>query len=321
MMRARAAALATEPTAEAAAAEHLTGGGRALDAALAGFFAAAGNDPGVLLGPATVLVAGVGVGARAFDGRVRQPGLGAKRPRGFGEQENVPDSARVGAPTALAAALIAHAYSEASLRAVVRPGIVAAERANAEKRGRFLERVAQVGASVLLEATYRRGLLRVAAPSEGGLLTPKDLDAPQDLDVPAREALVGEGRFSVAPWALETPPAEPASGRGAAVLALDVQGTLAAVVYRVADRGVWVEELEMLAPFAAVPVRRGVPRVSPGARLPTPAPVAVRWDEAQGPTELLVDPQAALLDLARPAAVRWALRRNPATRLIESRRG
>lgn len=321
MMRLRAAALATEPVAEAAASEHLSGGGRALDAALAGLFAAAGNNPGVLLGPISVLVAGVGVGARAFDGRVRQPGLGAKRPRGFAAEEVVPNAARVAAPAGLAAVLIAHAYSEASLRAVVRPGIAAAERAQAPARARLLERIAQVGASVLLEAAFRRGLLRVGAPSEGGLLTPKDLDAPPDVDMPAKDAVVGEGRFSVAPWALESASPEPAQGSGAAVLALDVQGTLAAVLYRVADSGVWIEELEMLAPFAAVPVRRGVPRVSPGARLPAPAPVAIQWDETHGPMALLADPASPVLDLSRPATARWTIRRNAATRLVETRRG
>lgn len=317
-MRARAAAIGTEPVAEAAAAEHLAGGGGALDAVLAGFFAAAGNNPGVLLGPLSVVLAGIGQGARAFDGRVRQPGLGAKRPRGFLPEEDIPDAARVGAPAALAAALVAHAYGSASLRSVVRPGIAAADRAKAPLRSALLERVAQVGAGALLEASYRRGLLRVAAASEGGLMTPRDLDPPNDVDLEATETVVGDARYRLAPWAEDAPLEGRDDGRGAAVAAVDVHGTFAVALYRVAEGGQWVEELEMWAPLVATPVRRGVPRVTPGTRIPAPAPAAVRWESGQGPVELLVEPESARLDISTPAGPRWALRRNPTTRLVET---
>lgn len=321
-MRARGAAVGSDPTAVTAANEHLADGGGALDAVLAGFFAAAGKDPGVLLGPLSVLVAGVGQGARAFDGRMRQPGLTAKRPRGFTSDEAIPDAARVAAPTSIAAAIVAHAYGSASLRTIVRPGIVAAERANAARRAELLERVSRVGASAVLESAYRRGLLRVASASEGGLITPRDLDPPSDIDVPAGELVAEDRRFSVVPWATpDRPQLLPNDGgRGEAVGAIDVHGMLAAVAYRVAPAGIWVDDLELYAPLSAVPVKRGVPRTTPGTRLPTPAPMAIRW-EAQGAVELLLEPASAVLDPSLTnSSGRFVLRRDPASRLVETRR-
>src|SRR5690606_15897510 len=60
----RAAALSTHPEANEVASEVLKDGGTALGAALSGFFVAAGNEPGVLFAPLTVLVAEGGGGAR-----------------------------------------------------------------------------------------------------------------------------------------------------------------------------------------------------------------------------------------------------------------
>src|SRR5262245_50858028 len=99
----RSAAVANDPAAEDAASDYLLSGGSAIGAVLAGYFAAAGAYAGVLLGPLTVLIGGTGMGARAFDGRLRQPGLGTKRPRGFLPEETIPDAARIGVPTGVAA--------------------------------------------------------------------------------------------------------------------------------------------------------------------------------------------------------------------------
>jgi gamma-glutamyltranspeptidase/glutathione hydrolase len=82
-MRSRAEALATDELVQEAARAELVQSKSAVAAVAAGFFAAAGRHPGVLLAPLTLLVAGVGAGGRAFDGRLRQPGLGVKRPRGL----------------------------------------------------------------------------------------------------------------------------------------------------------------------------------------------------------------------------------------------
>src|SRR5438270_11397807 len=96
-LRKSRAAVASSPEVEAAA-EELLRKGNAVDAAVAGVFAACAMAPGVLLGPVQILIGGGGVGLRALDGRVRQPGIGAPRPRGFRDGEEVPDAARVGWP-------------------------------------------------------------------------------------------------------------------------------------------------------------------------------------------------------------------------------
>ena len=62
-----AAATASDASAASAARAALESSGSAIDAIVAGFFAAAGAQPDVLLAPAVALAAGVGVGARAFD--------------------------------------------------------------------------------------------------------------------------------------------------------------------------------------------------------------------------------------------------------------
>ena len=95
-VRLRALARSNDPLCEAAAGEELAKGGSAVDAVLSGYFAAAGAYPGVLLGPVTLLIGGTGSGDRAFDGRVRQPGKNAKRPRGTLPGEEPPLAARVG---------------------------------------------------------------------------------------------------------------------------------------------------------------------------------------------------------------------------------
>lgn len=312
MIRVRKAALATEAVAEQAALAHLTNGGGALGAVLAGFFAAAGARPGVLLGAVSVLVAGVGQGARAFDGRLRQPGLGTKRPRGFITADEVPNAARVAAPSAPFAAVVAHAYGTDSLRSLIAPGVAAAEQAGAERRARWLERLGQVGAPALNEPVFKRALIRVAGTSEGGVLTPSDLETCEDVDQPAIERDEGDTRWVEAPWANCTE-LVPINDRGAGVCAADMHGVIAALTYRVCDIGVLIDDLELIAPPAAVPVMRGVPRTAPGVRLHAPAPMAVRLDESQRPTELVLEAESLRLSPSAAKNQRLVLRRDPDT--------
>src|SRR5690242_14844382 len=106
-LRKARAAIASSADIEAAAHDVL-GKGNAVDAVCAAVFAASAISPGVLLGPVQVLVGGAGAGMLAIDGRVRQPGIGAPRPRGFVDASEVPDAARVGVPwlpAALSAAI------------------------------------------------------------------------------------------------------------------------------------------------------------------------------------------------------------------------
>ena len=90
-------------------------GASALGTALWGYLCAAGAYPGVLLSPLSILLMGFGA-KRAVDGRVRQPGLGTSRPRGFRAEEEIPGAARVGVPGSLAALFVAFSYDEGQVR-------------------------------------------------------------------------------------------------------------------------------------------------------------------------------------------------------------
>lgn len=294
-MKTRSVAIANDPLVEEAAQDFLLSGGSAVGAVLCGFFAAAGAYAGVLLGPLSLLVAGAGAGGRAFDGRLRQPGLGTKRPRGFQAGEEIPDAARVAVPTAVAAALVAHAYEGSpKLAGIMKPGISRAERSGAEGRANLLRRIRSVGAGALSEPGFVRAMLSSAGPSQGGLLTPTDFGAIPDLDQPAVEAEVEGARLIEPSWAREAQD-ETALGSGAAVLAVDARGTFAALSYRRTVDGFPLEDLDLEAPLLAVPVMRGVTRVSPGARLPTAAPIAVRRDASGNAVEVLASPGALRL--------------------------
>lgn len=314
MIRARAAALASDPEAESAANAVLAAGGGALDAALAGFFVAGAAVPEVLLCPLEVWLAGIGEGARAFDGRPRQPGRGTRRPRGFADVEKIPEASRVGVPASLATLLFAHAYGTGrGLRGLFTPAIQLARRRGALARAALLDRLAAVGAAALLEPAYRRPLLRVGSPSEGGLVTPRDLE-PDEL---VAEALSAR-RLGDDEWLLG-PERQGEGRRAAGVLAVDAHGAFAAVAYRPIERGVPVEELELVAPALASPVLRGVPRVAPGTRLGPGFALALRLDPRQRPHELVFEPNRSVFGADGPDAERLSLTRDPDTRLVAAR--
>ncbi len=298
-MSTRAAAIANDRIAEEAARDFLAQGGSAVGAALCGFFTSAGGFAGVLLGPVSVLVAGVGAGVRVFDGRLRQPGVGRKRPRGVRAEESVPDAARVGIPVGVAAALVAHAYDGSQkLGSVLKPGIRQATRSGADSRAALLGRIRAVGAAALTEGEFVRAMLRVAGPSQGGMLTPADFSAVPDIDQDAAARMLGDTEVREPGWAMDErePVAGSDLGIGYAVCAVDVRGVFAAICYRRVTDGFPLEELELEAPLGAVPVERGVPRVSPGERLPTPAPIAVVCDAAGAPVEVIAAPAARRLE-------------------------
>jgi hypothetical protein len=316
-MPTRAAAIANDPIAEEAAQDFLLLGGSALGAALAGYFAAAGAFAGVLLGPVSLIVGGLGVGTRCFDGRLRQPGLGTKRPRGFRANEAVPDAARIAVPTGVAAALVAHAYDGSQkLGSIMRTGIARAERSGAAERAALLKRIRSAGAGAFSEPSFVRAMLHVGGPSEGGLLTPSDFGAIPDIDAPAVERKFGSSKLLEPPWAAEgAKDVDPAElGIGCAVCAVDVRGVFAALnYYRVSD-GMVLEELDVEAPLAAVPVRRGVARVAPGARIPAPAPIGIRQQKDVA-LEVLAAPSAARLEAAAKPLL--SVRRNAKTQDVE----
>ncbi len=289
------------------AADELLGKGNAIDAVVAGVFAACALSPGVLFGPVQILVGGAGAGFLAVDGRVRQPGIAAPRPRGFLKVEDIPDAARVGVPWLLASLSVALAtMGSATFSAVLGPAIALAKDT---PRHAILKRIQSRGARAFEDDALGGELLAHAGRTAGGLLTAEDLRSPQpDVQKATRLALVsgpaasrgprsgramslgaelkrGEGtrepRVLVTfPWTrIEADlPAAPAReveiSRARTVIAVDRNGTFAAATWEEAASGMMIADLGLRAPFHAEPVRRGQTRVKPGDVRPAPGPVA-----------------------------------------------
>ena len=320
-MRSRALAISNDPLAEEAAQAQLGQGGSAVGAVLAGFFAAAGGYSGVLLSPLTLLVAGIGTGGRAFDGRLRQPGLGTKRPRGFLPDEAVPAAARVAVPAGVAAAAVANLYDGGkSLGSLVMHGILRAVRAGADGRAEVLARVRSLGQVALGEQSFMRPFLRLAGPSEGGLVTPSDFTSITDIDHAASARHVDGVDYLEPPWAeaWSEEPLPPELGIGAVVCAVDVRGVFAAAAYFRPSDGLELDDLALLAPFVAVPTQRGVQRQAPGSALPAPAPIAVRCNAEGVPVEVCAEPGSRGIKFGSP--VRLSITRDPVSREVTSQR-
>ena len=305
-MRSRAHALASDPVVEEAARAELAQSKSAVAAMVAGYFAAAGTRPGVLLAPLTLIVAGVGTGGRVFDGRLRQPGLGAKRPRGLLPGQGASSAVRLALPTTIAALSVALAYDRVrTLTPLARIGANAAREAGASARAALLDRVSQVGPGALAEARFVQPLLHVAGVAEGGLLVPADFPPPSDVSVEAKTKRERGGATLEAPWARDGSSESPSIGHAAC--AVDARGVFVALCYREIGEGVEIEELELMGSPGAVPVRRGEPRVRPGERLTSPAPATIRCDEALTPLEVRVsrEPKARRVFAIARSSGRW----------------
>ncbi|RYZ08887.1 MAG: hypothetical protein EOO73_06220 [Myxococcales bacterium] len=312
-LRLRALARSNDPACEAAAGEELAKGASAVDAVLAGYFAAAGAYPAVLLGPVTLLVGGTGSGERAFDGRVRQPGKGAKRPRGTLPGAEPPMAARVGVPNSVPALAVALGYGgTATLARLVQSGVALARERGAERRAAVLSRVGEVGALAFSEPELSRALVRAFGAPNGGLLTPADFSRPENLDAPAVRR---EGHLS-APWAADAPAP---FLRGTTVSAIDVNGLFVAAAFECQPEALYVDELELSAPLLAVPTLRGVARTAPGTQLAAPAPIWIDFDDAGGALELWAAPAARAV--AEPNVRRLGIRRSASKRTVEGLEG
>lgn len=181
-LRKTKAAVSTCPEAEAAA-EELLRKGNAVDAAVAGVFAACAVKSEVLLGPVQILIGGAGAGLRALDGRVRQPGLGAPRPRGFREGEEIPPAARIGVPWLAATLSVAAATNGTATFAQILAPAVALSKST--PRAEILARIASHGSRAMEDRPLASELLVVAGRANEGLLTPEDLASPRPAVVEA----------------------------------------------------------------------------------------------------------------------------------------
>ena len=269
----------------------------ALAAVVGAYFGAAGERPGVLLGAVSVISAGVARGPRSFDGRHTQPGLGAKRPRGFEEGSEIPEGAWLAVPRGPAACLVALAYGGAPpLRQVVKNGIAEAKRVGADGRRQLLDTLSREGAHALTSTGFVRPLIHVGGPSEGGLLTEADFAPADEMDRPLElgrgDSEPGPGgseqRYRV-PWADDPAPSPPWTMSYLA--AVDTHGGFAALGFSWCESGTEIDAGQLLMGPCAEPVRRGVPRVAPGARVPCTAPLqilaraGVFTDEIAGPAD------------------------------------
>lgn len=300
-MRRAATAVGSDLTATEVAREHLLAGGDAVGAVVAGFFAAAGQAPGVLFGSVGLMLAQVGAGVRAFDGRQRQPGIGLRRARGAAEGDVIPRAARVAAPGSVAALLVALRYGRSvGLSRVLSPGVSLARKQGCARRAEVLEQIERLGAAALASSAIARPLIHAAGPTEGGALCARDLETVADID----RLAAADGAVRSAPWAADR--GEPSAMSSAewdaraerqqGLCACDAAGGVAVLCYDDAPSGLCVEALELVLPLDAVPVRRGMPRVSPGTLLPAPTPLRIEVSEADVPT-------LATVELARRAAL------------------
>jgi len=314
------------PVAVQAAHETLLSGGSAVSAVLSGFFAACGAHAGVLLGPLTVLVAGVGSGARAFDGRLRQPGLGTRRPRGFTSDSEIPAAARLAVPQAVAAAVVAHAYDRSGpIAEVIKRGIRQASQVGAEARAEVLQSIRSQGAKALSSTGVARPLLHAAGISEGGLLTNADLVAVFDVDVAACQNPSAPD-WVEAPWlsdqeevAAESTEDDVFKGPLLMVMAVvDNRGVFAAAAYSVTSNGIAIDELELEAPASARPVMRGVTRILPGCAIPSPMPIAIQMSAGR-PVAVVCDPRATRLNAALIEAAPIRVTRDPSSRVVTTK--
>jgi gamma-glutamyltranspeptidase/glutathione hydrolase len=256
----------------AQAAREALSGGNAVDAVVAGVLEAAAVSPGVLLGPVQVLVGGTGAGLVAIDGRVRQPGLDAPRPRGFVADEAVPEAARIGAPALPAALATALALlGTATLTRVARAASKQAAAVSSE-RAAVLGALARHGAPALATEPVATELVHAAGRAARGLLTLADLAAP-------RPEVVRRQERDLAPRGVFTAPWEAGAADGSAtqvVIAADGRGMVAAAAFEDVSEGLAIPALGLIAPPFATPVMRGHVRVRPGQPLPACAPVALR---------------------------------------------
>ncbi|APR75237.1 Hypothetical protein A7982_00583 [Minicystis rosea] len=327
MIRGAKAAASQRAAAEAADAA-LVGGAGAVDAIIAGFFGAAGADPGVLLAPAVAIVAGFGAGGRAFDGRAAQPGRGAPRPRGFVDEASIPKGARVASPRTIGMLALLHTYRGRSTFAnLSRAGVLTAESAGSKPRAALIRKVGSAGVLSLRAPDVARSLLAVGGVVAGGTLTEADLEESAPAEMDAISTSIGEGvtaftspfSLTIDPGAPQKPGSVPPPPPSAAVLrdaefvvACDGRGVIAALAYAPAKEGVTLPEHEITLGLDAIPVRRGVTRVAPGTVLPMAVPVGIAMQSgsfaaAVGmPGRSPLEP-AALAELVKGGAVERAL--------------
>jgi len=265
----------SHPVAEQAALAALASGGGAIDGLIAGFFAAAGSCAGTLLSPVGVIVGGVGVGARVFDGRALQPGRGRGRPRGWQRESEVPEAARAAVPRSIAALSLVHAYGATQpWSTLARHGVGEAKKCGAKKRAELLLAVSRGGPTAMRAGSVMRSLEQAAGPTAGGVLSAADvLEALPTDEPPLIVSLPDSLEVGLAPWAPFAGNATFEGARSQVIVCADSRGVVGGLAFIDDSEGIELPGLELRLPRGGEPVRRGVTRVKPGQ--PRPAPLAL----------------------------------------------
>lgn len=273
----RGAAASTDVGASEAAREVLEAWGGTADALVAGWFALAGTHPEGLFAPIVALVAGPGAGARFFDGRALQPGLGLARPRGFNHGESIPDAALAAVPRSpFAMALLHSQRGRLPFGRLADAGVVRAKDAGADARAEMLKRVAAEGPTALQRERVQNALLAAAGPLARGTLTPEDLSSIRAEERPAVTDTIEEATLVTPGPVADLASQGPApTAKLHAISVVDAQGVAGCLVAWLEAPGVLVPDLEVALPSCAAPVRRGVPRAKPGEVIAIPAPLAI----------------------------------------------
>ncbi len=268
----KSAILSSDPIVAEQATELLKTG--AIEAVVGAAIVAAARDASVFFGPLQILVGGSGTGLFAIDGRVRQPGLGVVRPRGFKEEDEIPPAAYVGVPAFAGAVFAALALTGKDVTlSVFSPGIGAAK-AHSTARSELLNRIARKGAGALADGEIAGELVAAAGRVAGGLLTQEDLASTRP-DV-GRCQIIEEGkrRIAIAPW--NAPESRTAATTNVHVIvAADARGQVAAACYETSSDAIALGAFDLAAPRCASPVLRGQERARPGDPIAAFAPLAI----------------------------------------------
>jgi len=308
-------AAAASVTESASAARELLARGNAADAVVAGVAAAAAASATVLLGSVQILIGGIGSGLLAFDGRSRQPGRGAPRPRGFLVDEVIPEAARVAAPLVPATLATAIAsVGSVSLHRAFRPALEIA-RAKSPERATVLEAFSRRGAPALVEGFVANELLAFAGRATRGLLTTDDLRSMRPKIARCHERSHDLPGVIMVPWFAD---ADCDASNTQVVAAMDARGMVAVACFEAPHEGVEIRTLGLVAPKSAAPVMRGKTRVPPGVPRPSAAPIALRM--SRGAVDLAIgiaasaDGQSVLCTLLQGLAAGATLTPIPAGR-------
>ena len=290
-VRAGRAVIARSPELRAAV-DGALGRGNAVDAVCTGLLLACAQDASVAMGSVSVVVAGFGMAPRLLDGRVLEPGNLARRPRGYRSDEAVPSAAYVAAPRLFAT--VAAALTLAGRRTFAAAASPAVSACGNPARKVVLEAFSALGAALFQRRGLADELFAAAGPGAGGALAPADLEvaAPSPVALAARcdEAFAAP---VLGPCAFEDSAVEWIGAR-------DGAGLVCLASFERAAEGHELSGLGLVAPRVAVPVRRGIPRVTPTTALGLLPPVrAVQEGGALAFLEALEGPVAALASLAR----------------------